>query len=229
MPVMWEIKRMIRAVKKAAGQLRSTPSREKTTSLIIRQAADPARWDPRQQGQHEATSVWEYFIDSAKKRMLMRIDGKTSRVAIPALRTLAQQAKLALEYQASLVALSLAETERGVRSAELEQKRLELSAQRRQQEQLAEIRLRKDRLAIELEIATLQRQITEQRRPSTSKLTPAQEKLLKKSEIEAEIHRLRVEEARALQQETNEPERRRIQNMYATRRDRLMEQLEKYL
>ena len=41
--------------------------------------------------------------------------------------------------------------------------------------------------------------------------------------------RLRAEEAGALQKTTSELEKRRMQNMYAGRRDRLMDQLEKQL
>ena len=189
----------------------------------------PARWDQRQQGRNAPATIWNHFVDSFRKRRLMKIDGKTARVAIPVLRTLTEQAKLAMEYRASLVALSLAETERELKAAELEQRNRELATQRRHHEQLAEIRLNRERLALQLEIATLQRQIQEQRQPPTPKLTAGQQKLLKKAEIEEELHRLRVEEARALQQAPNELEKRRIQNMYAARRDRLMEQLEKYL
>lgn len=159
----------------------------------------------------------------------MKIDGKTARVAIPVLRTLTEQAKLAMEYRANLVALGLAEFERELKVAEFEQRKRELATQRRHHEQLAELRLNRERLALQLEIATIQRQIQEQRQPPTPKLTPGQQKVLKKAEIEDELHRLRIEEARAVQHAPNELEKRRIQNMYAGRRERLMEQLEKYL
>ena len=159
----------------------------------------------------------------------MKIEGKTAKVAIPVLRILAQQAKLALEYQSSLMALSLAETEREVRLAELNLRKIEVAAQRRQYEQTADARTNKERLALQLEIATLERQIQEQRQPLPPKLSPAQQRLLKKNEIEEDLQRLRADEARALRQAVTEPEKRRVQNMYATRRDRLMEQLEKFL
>jgi hypothetical protein len=53
--------------------------------------------------------------------------------------------------------------------------------------------------------------------------------LLKKTEIEGELQRLRTEEGQALQRGMSELEKRRLQNMYAGRRDELMMQLEKHL
>jgi len=43
------------------------------------------------------------------------------------------------------------------------------------------------------------------------------------------LQQLNAEEANAVQRGTSELEKRRLQNMYAGRRDRLMEELEKYL
>jgi hypothetical protein len=196
---------------------------------MIRPVQQPAPWNQRPQARNQDTTIWGHFVESFKRRRLIRIDGKTASIAIPVLSTLTQQAKLALEYQSALVALGLGEIERDVKVAELDQRKLELAVQRRHQEQLAETRLSKERLSLQLEIARLQRQIQEQRQPPIPTLTTAQQKLLKKAEIEEEIHRLRIEEARALQQITGELEKRRIQNMYAARRDRLMERLEQFL
>jgi hypothetical protein len=61
------------------------------------------------------------------------------------------------------------------------------------------------------------------------KLTPEQQRLLKKAEIEEQLQRLKTDEVQAVEKTTSELERRRLQNMYAARRDRLMEELEKYL
>ena len=65
--------------------------------------------------------------------------------------------------------------------------------------------------------------------PPEPKLTPAQQRLLKKVEIEEQLARLKAEEAEAVAKTGSEPERRRIGNMYDTRRNKLMQDLEKYL
>ncbi len=66
-------------------------------------------------------------------------------------------------------------------------------------------------------------------RPPDPKLTPAQQRLLKRTELEQDLQRLKLEEVEALQKAESEPERRRIQNMYAGRRGEISEQLEKNL
>ena len=197
--------------------------------VILSSAQENTRWLANSPQRNSHGTIWTHFVESFKKRRHMKIEGKTAKVAIPVLRILAQQAKLALEYQSSLMALSLGETEREVRLAELNLRKIEVAAQRRQYEQTADARTNKERLALQLEIATLERQIQEQRQPLPPKLSPAQQRLLKKNEIEEDLQRLRADEARALRQAVTEPEKRRVQNMYATRRDRLMEQLEKFL
>ena len=61
------------------------------------------------------------------------------------------------------------------------------------------------------------------------KLTPAQQRLLKKAELEQELQRLKADEADAVSKTDSEADKRRLQNMYATRRDQLVQQLEKHL
>ena len=217
------------------------PARDKPAQrhlMVLKETpVEPVLWDPRPHGRVSQPTIFGHFVDSLKKRMRMSIDGRIARVAIPTLRTITEQAKLAVEYQTSLNALSLAEVEREVRLAEIEQKKLELASQRRQHQALEGMRLQKEQLSLQkdhiafrLEIATLRRQLKEQRQPAAApKPTPAQQKLIKRAEVEAQLEELRAEEAKALQRATSELEKRRFQNMYTHRRDRLMEELEKYL
>lgn len=65
--------------------------------------------------------------------------------------------------------------------------------------------------------------------PIEPKLTAAQQRILKKAELEQELHRLKADETDAFSKAGSEAERRRVQNMYASRRDQLTQQLEKYL
>jgi hypothetical protein len=84
------------------------------------------------------------------------------------------------------------------------------------------------------ETAEYKRQRLEQfveggRRPDHPKLTPTQERLLKRAELEQDLQRLKLDEAEALQKADTELEKRRVGNMYTGRRSQLMEQLERNL
>jgi hypothetical protein len=61
------------------------------------------------------------------------------------------------------------------------------------------------------------------------KLTPAQQRLLKRAELEQALQRLKLDEAEALQKADTELDRRLIKNMYAGRRSQLTEELERNL
>ena len=92
----------------------------------------PVLWDPRTHGQYgQPPTVLGHFFRSLRKRLFMKIDTRTAGIALPAIRTMAEQARLATEYQNSLNALSMSEHEREIRIAELEQRKLELAVQRR--------------------------------------------------------------------------------------------------
>ena len=85
------------------------------------------------------------------------------------------------------------------------------------------------------ETAQYKRQRLEQfveggRRPEPEpRLTPEQQRLLKRAELEQALQRLKMDEAEALEKAETDPEKRRIQNMYAGRRGQLTEQLERNL
>ena len=61
------------------------------------------------------------------------------------------------------------------------------------------------------------------------KLTPTQQRLLKRAELEQALQRLKLDEAEALQKADTELDTRRIRNMYAGRRSQLTEELERNL
>ena len=136
---------------------------------------------------------------------------------------------MATAYQTSVSSLVVAEIEREVRLAELELRKLEIAAQRRQLLQLEYLRTEKEQLALNLDIARLKRDLRETKARKPAQITAAQQKLLKKREIEDQIQQLAIEASRAAQRATTELEKRRLQNIYANRRERLAEELEKYI
>jgi hypothetical protein len=224
----------MKTLRKAVAVIMDPPQNPRPPLAVVRAElkSPPVLWDPRTHGQYgQPATVLGHFFRSLKKRLFMKIDTRTAGIALPAIRTMAEQAKLATEYQNSLNALSMSEHEREIRLAELEQRKLELAAQRRQLEALEQLRLQKERLALQLSVATLRRQIKTEKAPvrDVPKLTPEQQKLLKRGELEAKLQSLRAEESKALLKAQNDAEKRRFQNMYAHRRERLMEELEQFL
>ncbi len=170
-----------------------------------------------------------HYLSTIEERLHMRIERRRAAAALPTLRLLTEQAKLAAEYQNSINAMRVSELEREVKTAELLQKKSDLTSQRTQSDKLANARFQRERLALQVEIAALRRQVREQRNPAQAVTTAAERRLQRKREIEQQIERLRAEETQALKPGTSELEQRRIKNMYSARRDELMEQLEEFL
>lgn len=198
----------------------------------------PALWDEQEIGEQMRTlpgrspAMMAYYLNCLKDRFLLHQDRRTAAVRARFLTQKLEELKLTRELQGVINDLAVLSVEREVRVRRLELEKLELVSKIQNQTQLGALRLQRDRLQLQYEIATLRRQIREQKRlpaAAENKLTPAQQRVLKKAEIEEQIQRLRAEEAQALQKATSELERRRIQNMYAAKRDQLMEQMEKYL
>ena len=109
--------------------------------------------------------------------------------------------------------------------------KLELEAKVQQAGTLDGLRLQKERLAIELEIAELKARRKAIQNPSgaESKLTPDQQRRLRRLEVEDKLRELDRLEEEAMTKARSEEERVRIQNMYIDKRDDLHEELSKYL
>jgi hypothetical protein len=189
-------------------------------------------WNSKLGDQPYPPTILGHLVNSVNTRIHLKIDAKTASASLPALRTLTDRTKLAAEYQASLNTLSLAEAEREVRQAELEQKKIELAAQRRQQQHLDPLRLQKDQLTLKLEVAQLQRSIqAAENLPGGQQFTatPEQQRRLKRMEIEDKLRELARLEADALKTARDDEDRARLQNMYGDKREELREQLAKFL
>ena len=97
--------------------------------------------------------------------------------------------------------------------------------------QLRALRKQRDELQLKKEIAQLQQEIktADSPPPTESKLTPEQQRKLKRAEIEDKLRELNRLEEDALKNARSEEERVRIQNMHADKREELREQLSKFL
>jgi hypothetical protein len=198
--------------------------------VVVRPTVTPSRLAPRPERRPIAgLSVSEHHRQAWHEREHLRIERKNARAALETLQVVTEQAKAATEYQHALNTMAVAQAERDVRLSELAQRRREVELQRRHSDALAGLRLQKDRTAIQLEIARMHKEMRDLQRPPERQLTPAQERALKRLETEQRLQQLRDDEARALKRAAGELERRRVQNLYSRRQERLMEELEEYL
>lgn len=195
--------------------------------VVLKPTVAPARFAPP--FALPKPNLLTHYLAVLQERFHMRIERRRATATLPTLRLLTEQAKLAVQYQDSINAIHLSELEREVKTAELLQKKSDLTSQRLQSDRLANARLQRERLALQVEIAALPRQFRDQRNPTQAVTTAAERRIQRKKEIEQQIERLRTEETQAMKPGTSELEQRRIKNMYSARRDELMEQLEEFL
>lgn len=99
----------------------------------------------------------------------------------------------------------------------------------KQEADIEEHKLRRDQAAYKRQHPELFIEGAQPPKPEPPQLSPEQQRRLKRMETEDRLEDLNKEETRALQKATSDLEKRRLQNMYAAKRDQLMEQMEKYL
>jgi hypothetical protein len=128
--------------------------------------------------------------------------------------------------------LSALAGEREVRVRKLHLERLDLDSKIENQSQLEPLRLDRDRLQVQYEIAVLRRKIREEDRqppPVETKLTPSQQAALKKAEVQKQIDQLRMEQADVLGRARDKEEQVRLANLYGAKLEQLFDQLGKLL
>lgn len=202
------------------------------TGMVI-----PATWNEQEitqqlrQAPRQSPSMLAYYFTRLKDRYLLNQDTRTTAVRSRFLQQKIEELKLTRDLQSVMNDLSALAIEREVRVRKIQVERLDLDSKIHNHARLGRLQLDRDRLQLEFDVAVLRRKIREENNQPAAdhKLSPTQQKLLKKAEIEEQLQRLKTEELQALQKATSELEKRRVQNMYAARRDQLMEQMEKYL
>jgi hypothetical protein len=172
-----------------------------------------------------------HYIEALKQRFIIRTDERTAQVRTHFLRGQIEHLELGKQYQVLLNDLRAMEAEQEVRLLRIQAERRDLQVRGQQSEALDELRLQKERLAIELEIEQLksQKQAIGKVQQPEERLTPEQQRRLKRMEIEERIERLDRQEEAALRKARDDGDRIRIQNMYADKRGELRDELAKYL
>ncbi|HLV88700.1 MAG TPA: hypothetical protein VKV39_17070 [Candidatus Sulfotelmatobacter sp.] len=209
------------------------------TDLIVRR---PSEVLPPEDAAHLSSnrprsgSLLGYYRDAVKERIRLEIDRKTTAVATATLRVQTEHLKVWAEHQNMLRASQLAGMEGALRAAELHKRMEDIAREQQLNRQLSQSRLERDQLALQKEklalrvdIARLEHEMRMAGVPPAVPPTPAQERATKKAELERQLEELGAEEARTVNRAASDAERRRIQNMFANRREQLMEELEDIL
>jgi hypothetical protein len=166
----------------------------------------PAQWDElaitRQlrQLREQRPALIPHFIDSVKERWVLRQDDRTASIRLQFLKIQIEQLKLAKEFQQVRDDLDLLILEKAKRIKTLELDLEELDSKKRTRGPLDELAAMKERKKMELEIAQLDKQITDLKTPlkSEPQLTPEQQRAKDKAACEARIATLKQEKQVAL-------------------------------
>jgi len=196
----------------------------------------PAAWDERSISAQLMTmqaqpQILTTYISALKQRFILNVEDRTAQARTRFLRTHIEQLELGKQYATLSHDLRAMESEQENRLLRLALEKRELEARAQQAETLDGLRLQKERLTFEVEIAELKAKKKSIQNPSgtDSKLTADQQRRLNRLEIEEKLRELDYLEEEAIRKARSEEERVRIQNMYVDRRDDLHEQLSKYL
>ncbi|MBI3356827.1 MAG: hypothetical protein HY038_08670 [Nitrospirae bacterium] len=198
----------------------------------------PKTWDEPAIGRQltvasqESTTALTTYVDGLKQRFILRQNEKTAIARIDFIKKVIENGELAKKYHAVLNDLAAMKLEQENRLKKLEVEGLKLDHERAGLEEVEHLKREKEKLQIEVEMARLRREMEElQRRsePEQPKLSAEQQRRLKRMEIEDRLSELDRLEAEALRIARTDPDRLRVQNMYADKRNELHEQLSKYL
>jgi hypothetical protein len=196
----------------------------------------PAVWDEQSISTQLMTmqahpQILTTYISALKQRFILKVEDRAAQSRTRFLRTHIEQLELGKQYATLAHDLRAMESEQENRLLRLALEKRELEAKAQLAETLDGLRLQKERLAVEVEIAELKAKRKAIQKPggTDSKLTPDQQRRLKRLEIEDKLRELDRLEAEAISKARNDEERARIENMYVDKRDELHEQLSKYL
>jgi|ERR1051326_38084 hypothetical protein len=157
------------------------------------------------------------YIDALKQRFILRVEDGTAKQRTKFLRTHVEELQLGKEYKMVVHDLNAMEIEQEIRLLRLRLEQQELQAKQQQVTSLGGLQLRKERLAIELEIATLEAKkmtIQNPERPENP-LTPEERRAAEKKEVDEKIADLKMQKSEALKIADEEERMRRVNGLDA--------------
>jgi len=181
----------------------------------------PEVWDERTVSQQltefrSRPDIVASYIDALKQRFILKVEDGTAQQRTRFLRTHVEELQLGKEYRALIHDLGAMEIEQENRLLRLKLEQQELQAKQAHANALGGLQLQKSRLAIEVEIASLEAQKTAIQTPDRQEnLTPQQRRTAEKKECEAQITDLKAQKAEALKIADEEERMRRVNGLDA--------------
>jgi hypothetical protein len=196
----------------------------------------PMKWNDQDitqllQRYHNQPAVLAHVVGSIKTRMILNQNLKTAQRRLQLLASVIEVFKLNRELQGILQDLHLAEKDFEIRQIETEIRLEDAQARQKSERKLRTLREQRDELQLQKETSQLKQDIhgIEQPQGIEPKLSPEQQRRLKRMEIEDKLAELDRLEGEACARARDDEERLRTQNMYADRREELREQLARNL
>ncbi len=170
------------------------------------------------------------YVDQLRSRFILGAEHRTAQVRTKFLRSFIERLELTKQYETLIQDLKAMELEQDNRLLRLKLEQQELRARQQQASALDGLQLQKERLAIEVELATLQAKKTAIQNPERpdNRLTPEQRRAAEKREVEAHIADLKTQKAEALKV-ADEDERTRQLNAIEAALERAYERWSKLL
>jgi hypothetical protein len=171
-----------------------------------------------------------YYVNVLRYRFLISMETRLEHLGTRFLSSRLEQLKLATQYQAQMDELEAMQPTQGNRLLELQLRQRQMKRDYQRTLSLHGLQLEKERLALEVEIAELRaRKDGIQSRQPETKLSPEQQRRLKRLEIEERLEDLDRSEEAAVKKARNEEDAKRLENMYGRQREELRDELSRYL
>lgn len=183
------------------------------------------------QRHHDQPTVLSHVVSSIKNRMILNQDLKTAQQRLKLVASVIEVFKLNREIQGILHDIHLEEKDFEIKQVETQIRKEDAQARLKSEQQLRELRKQRDELQLNKEIVQLQQDIKTAKKDSDPepKVSPEQQRRLKRMDIEDKLRELDRIEEEALKTTRSDADRLRIQNMYADKREELRGQLSKFL
>ena len=177
-------------------------------------------------------SLLSQYATEVKQRLALRSQERIIRQSHGILRAETEQVRLMSEYQSAIDAHRRLPYEQRLKLDEMEFKLQELEQQRQASKRLSPLRTEVEELSLRVQIAKHRKELDQLMNPAEAapaRLSPSQQRMMKRLEVEDERRHLAVRKHEATKSASSEEERMRIENLYDQRDQELLDELRRYL
>ena len=177
-------------------------------------------------------SLLSQYATEVKQRLTLRSQERIIRQSHAILRAEIEQVKLMSEYKSAIDAHQRLPYEQRLKLEEMEFKRQELEQQRQASKRLSPLRTEAEELSLRVQIAKQKNELDQLANPAEAtppRLSPGQQRMMKRLEIEDERRHLAGRKQEAMRSASTDEERMQLENLYDQRDQELLDELRRYL